>query len=136
MQRLGRTQALSLGVGLILVIAASAVGLLLLLFQQDGGRPEGSTWNSYEVNGEKVIVHKTIRPCDEVESASAREAGDHVAIALHVNYGGVCADSAVDGSAAVSLQAPLNGRPVYDASCLGDGPLRDQCLRQAAPGSG
>lgn len=132
---LGRSQALLFGVGLILVIASSAAGLLLLS-QQAHVKPDGSSWTFYEIHDRTMVLHTTIRPCDEVESASARETDDHVEIALHVNGGGICADSAVDGSATVRLQAPLNGRPVYDASCLGDASLHDRCLRHPASDSG
>ncbi|UYM05113.1 hypothetical protein [Solicola gregarius] len=109
------------------VVLGAAFGGLALL--RAGSNHDGATWDSYSVTRDRIIIYKTVRPCDKIVNAELEETDERIEITLHVDFGGVCADLAAEKSTDVSLNEPVGDRAVYDGACLHQPRDERQCIR-------
>lgn len=125
-----RRTAIALTAGIAGVIGLAVAGWTLLRDDATGHADPPYTWNYFRETPGGLEIFKTVRSCDQVTGARVEdETPRRVVVAIEVAMGGTCGDDAVDRSATVSLDEPLDGRRVYDAVCLSrDGPER-ACLR-------
>lgn len=121
-----RRQLWAVLVAAAIVLGAAFGGLALL---RTSSNDDGTTWDSYRVTRDGIMIYKTVRPCDKIVNAEVEETDERIEITLRVDSGGVCAALAVDKSTSVSLSDQVGDRAVYDGACLNQ--LRDerQCIR-------